>query len=194
VNYIIFIFVKLLYKSEIMKKSSLLVTGLLFVLAIACSGQSDKSAEIKDKAKTPATSTSAVASSTLPVHITKDEFVKLVMDYKTNPETWVFAGKKPCLVDFYADWCAPCRITSPILEELSKEYAGKINIYKVDIDKERELASLFNVQSIPTFLFCPMEGNPTISSGIANTPDATKQMFRDQINQLLLKNSASKPL
>jgi thioredoxin len=175
-----------------MKKSSILMTGLLFALAIGCNGQTDKSSGSKVKASAPANS--AVLSNTSPVHITKDDFVKLIMDYKTNSETWVFAGKKPCLVDFYADWCGPCKVTSPILEELSKEYAGKINIYKVNIDQERELASLFNVQSIPTFLFCPMEGNPTISSGIANTADATKKMFREQINQLLLKNNGSSPL
>jgi thioredoxin len=175
-----------------MRKSSFLVLGLLFALAIGCNGQPDKSSSSKEKIPVPANA--SVSSSTLPVHITKDDFIKLVMDYRANPETWIFAGKKPCLVDFYADWCGPCKVTSPILEELSKEYAGKINIYKVNIDQERELASLFNVQSIPTFLFCPMEGNPTISSGIANTADATKQMFREQINQLLLKNNGSKPL
>lgn len=173
-----------------MKKSSFLVTGLLFALVIACNGQS----ESKSSSKTAVPGNSALKTVNAPVHITKDDFVKLVMDYRTNRETWKFAGKKPCLVDFYADWCGPCKVTSPILEELSKEYAGKIDIYKVNIDKERELASLFNVQSIPTFLFCPMDGNPTISSGIANTPDATKQMFREQINELLLKNSGSKPL
>jgi thioredoxin 1 len=162
--------------------------GLLFALVIACNGQADNKSSSKDK------TAAAVTALNAPVHITKDDFLKLVMDYKTNSETWKFAGKKPCLVDFYADWCGPCKVTSPILEELSKEYAGKIDIYKVNIDKERELASLFNVQSIPTFLFCPMEGNPTISSGIANTPDATKQMFREQINQLLLKSSGSKSL
>jgi thioredoxin len=175
-----------------MKKSSFLVMGLLFALAIGCNGQSDKTSRSKDKASAPANAT--VATNIMPVHITKDDFVKLVMDYKTNPETWVFAGKKPCLVDFYADWCGPCKISSPILDELSREYAGKIDIYKVNIDQERELASLFNVQSIPTFLFCPMEGNPTISSGIANSADATKQMFREQINQLLLKNTKYKTL
>jgi thioredoxin 1 len=173
-----------------MKKSSFLVTGLLFALVVACNGQS----ESKSISKATVPGNSALKTANAPVHITKDDFVKLVMDYRTNRETWKFAGKKPCLVDFYADWCGPCKVTSPILEELSKEYAGKIDIYKVNIDKERELASLFNVQSIPTFLFCPMEGNPTISSGIANTPDATKQMFREQINELLLKNSSSKPL
>lgn len=175
-----------------MKRSSFLVMGLLFALAIGCNGQSDKKSSSKEKASAPVTATGA--SNTLPVHITKEDFAKLVMDYKTNPETWMFAGKKPCLVDFYADWCGPCKVTSPILEELSKEYAGKIDIYKVNIDQERELASLFNVQSIPTFLFCPMEGNPTISSGIARSPDATKQMFREQINQLLLKTNGTKSL
>ena len=94
----------------------------------------------------------------VPVHLTKADFLKLVMDYEKNPDTWIFQGEKPCLIDFYADWCAPCRITSPILEELAKEYAGKINIYKVDIEKEQELAAVFRVQSIPTFLFCPMDG------------------------------------
>jgi thioredoxin len=176
----------------IMKKSGFLVMGLLFALAIGCNGQGDKSSSSKMKPSAAANAT--VASSNLPLRITKDDFVKLVMDYKANPETWVFAGKKPCLVDFYADWCGPCKISAPILEDLSKEYAGKINIYKVNIDQERELASLFNVQSIPTFLFCPMEGNPTISSGIANSADATKKMFREQIDQLLLKNSVSKSL
>jgi thioredoxin len=175
-----------------MNKSSFLVTGLLFALAIGCNGQSDKNSG--SKGMVSAEANTAVAANIQPVHITKDDFVKLVMDYKTNPETWKFAGKKPCLVDFYADWCGPCKISSPILDELSREYAGKIDIYKVNIDQERELASLFNVQSIPTFLFCPMEGNPTISSGIANTADATKQMFREQINQLLLKNNGSNPL
>jgi thioredoxin 1 len=175
-----------------MKKGSFLVMGLLFALAIGCNGQSDKSSGSAGKSAAPAATT--VGAAALPKHITKDDFVKLIMDYRTNPETWKYAGNKPCLVDFYADWCGPCKVTSPILEELSKEYAGKINIYKVNIDQERELASLFNVQSIPTFLFCPMEGNPTISSGIANTRDATKQMFREQINQLLLKNSGSRPL
>jgi thioredoxin 1 len=175
-----------------MRKSSFLMMGLLFALAIGCNGQPDKNSNSKVKASAPASATAV--SSTSPLHITKDDFAKLVMDYKANPETWIFAGNKPCLVDFYADWCGPCKITSPILEELSKEYAGKINIYKVNIDQERELASMFNVQSIPTFLFCPMEGNPTISSGIANSADATKQMFREQINQLLLKNNGDKTL
>ena len=78
-------------------------------------------------------------------------------------------------------------MTSPILEELSKEYAGKVDFYKVDTDDQRELAAVFGIQSIPTFLFCPVEGKPTMASGIARTKEETKQMFIDRINSILLK-------
>jgi thioredoxin len=132
-----------------------------------------------------------VSDVALPVHLNKAEFLKIIMDYEKNPNTWSFQGEKPCLIDFYADWCAPCRITSPILEELARDYAGKINVYKVNVDKEKELASVFGVQSIPTFLFCPMNGNPTISSGIGNSREATKNMFIQQIEEILLKQEGS---
>lgn len=122
------------------------------------------------------------------IHLTKAEFLEQIMDYETNTTQWVYKGDKPGLVDFYADWCRPCKITSPILDELAAEYAGKINIYKVDVDVEKELAGVFGVQSIPTFLFMPMDGKPTISSGIAQTPEQTKEMFRQQIEEILLKN------
>jgi thioredoxin len=119
--------------------------------------------------------------------LTKADFLARVMNYEKNQEEWVFEGDKPCLIDFYADWCAPCRITSPILEELAVEYGDKIDIYKVDTQKERELAAVFGIQSLPSFLFVPMEGKPTMSSGIARTPEETKAMFREQINTILLQ-------
>lgn len=121
--------------------------------------------------------------------ITKAEFLEKVMNYEENPEQWVFEGDKPCIVDFYADWCAPCRMTSPILEELAKEYAGKINIYKVDTDKERELASVFGIRSIPSFLYCPVDGDPVMLSGIAQSEEETKKMFRSRIEEILLKQN-----
>jgi thioredoxin len=107
---------------------------------------------------------------------------------KKNTSVWVFKGTKPCLIDFYADWCGPCRIASPILEELATEYKGKIDVYKINIDKERELAQVFGVSSIPVFLYCPMEGKPSMTSGIARDKDQTKQMFKENIENLLLKN------
>lgn len=154
-----------------MKKTWYWLAGFMILTAINCKGQPDNAGVAEQN----------------PVHLTKADFLRLVMDYERNKDVWVFKGKKPCLIDFYADWCAPCRITSPILEDLAKKYAGRINIYKVDVDKERELAAIFGVQSIPTFLFCPLEGNPTISSGIAGSAEATKNLFIQQIEELLLK-------
>jgi thioredoxin 1 len=119
--------------------------------------------------------------------LNKTDFLAKVMNYEKNTKEWVFEGNKPCLIDFYADWCAPCRITSPILEELAKEYGNKIDIYKIDTEKERELAAIFGIQSLPSFLFVPLNGMPTMSSGIARSPEETKQMFRQQIDQLLLQ-------
>ncbi|MBN2484703.1 MAG: thiol reductase thioredoxin [Bacteroidales bacterium] len=122
-----------------------------------------------------------------PVYLTKQMFIDEIMDYQTNTTQWVYKGDMPGLVDFYADWCRPCKITSPILDELAQEYAGQIKIYKVNVDVERELAAVFGVQSIPTFLFMPMNGNPTMSAGIAQTPEQTKELFRQQIEEILLK-------
>ncbi len=165
------------------KKSSYLLALVLAASVVGCQGQT----AVEKKSATTATKTVAKSDNQSPIHLNREQFLEQVMNYEKNTETWVFEGEKPCLVDFYADWCAPCRITSPILEELAREYAGKINIYKVDIDDEQELAAVFGIRSIPTFLFCPLEGDPTISSGIANTPAATRAMFVRQIEELLLK-------
>ena len=120
------------------------------------------------------------------MHLTKQDFLEKVMNYEKNQTEWVYEGDKPALIDFYADWCGPCRIAAPILEELAKEYEGKIHIYKVDTQKEGELASVFGIQSIPAFLFVPQDGKPTMSNGIAQTPEETKEMFRKMIDEILL--------
>jgi thioredoxin 1 len=173
-----------------MKKLWYILAGGLWLSVTSCAGQTDKAGKQQAETIVPenqvSQATPAAAFQT-PIPISKADFLRLVMDYEKNPKTWVFQGAKPCLIDFYADWCAPCKITAPILDELAQTYAGKINIYKVDVDKEQELAAVFGVQNIPTFLFCPMEGNPTISSGIAKTTQETKEMFIKQIEELLLK-------
>ncbi len=164
-----------------MTKSALV---LLFISVFAF--QSCTNTEGQEKSTKTGTAVSQVKEEGGTHNITKADFLAKIMDYEANPQEWKFKGDKPCIVDFYADWCGPCKMTSPILEELSKEYAGKVNFYKVDTDNERELAAVFGIQSIPTFLFCPVEGKPTMASGIARTKEETKQMFIDRINTILL--------
>jgi thioredoxin 1 len=119
--------------------------------------------------------------------ITKAEFLKQIMDYETNPKVWKYAGTLPCVVDFYADWCAPCRLASPVLEELAKKYKGQIVVYKVNTDQEKELAGAFGISGIPSFLWVPKTCTPTMKSGVPNNPAAIKEQFEKMINEFLLK-------
>ena len=116
------------------------------------------------------------------VSITKAEFIKKVANYEANPTEWVYLGDKPCIVDFYTTWCGPCKRLAPIMDELAKEYEGEIYIYKVDTDKERELAAVFGIRSIPTLLFCPMGENPQIAQGAL-----PKEQLKEAIDKVLLK-------
>jgi thioredoxin 1 len=110
-------------------------------------------------------------------HLTIETFKTKVFDFETNKE-WKFEGETPCLIDFYADWCNPCKMISPILEELQIEYGIKLNIYKVNTEEESELASLFGIQSIPSLLFVPTEGKPQLAMG-ALPKETFEQAFRE---------------
>ena len=114
-------------------------------------------------------------------HLTKQVFLDKVFNYEVNKD-WKFEGDLPCLIDFYADWCGPCKMVAPILEELSKEYSGKINIYKIDTEAEQELASAFGIRSIPSMLFCPKNGQPQMDVGAL-----PKESMKEAINDILLK-------
>lgn len=96
--------------------------------------------------------------------ITTEEFTEKIFDFK-NEKEWKFLGDKPAIIDFYADWCGPCKMISPILDEISKEYSDKLNVYKIDTDAEQELAMSFGIQSIPAIFFIPMEGKPLSAMG-----------------------------
>lgn len=99
------------------------------------------------------------------VELDKQQFLEKVWNYETNPNAWVYNGSLPCVIDFNAKWCGPCRKMEPILKDMARKYDGKIIIYKVDVDKEKELASLFGISSIPAFLFCPTNGEPRGTMG-----------------------------
>ncbi len=115
-------------------------------------------------------------------NLNKQEFLEKVFNYEKNKDTWFFEGDLPVIVDFYADWCGPCKMVAPILEELGQEYEGKIRIYKVNTDKERELASVFGIRSIPSVLFVPMKGKPQMTSGAL-----PKTTFKQVIDEFLLE-------
>ncbi len=122
------------------------------------------------------------AGSAKTIAMDKEMFMERIVNYQANPGEWNYLGNKPCIIDFYADWCGPCRRIAPILEELAEQYAGKIYIYKVNTDKQKELASLFNVTSIPMLLFVPMSGQPQMAKGALS-----KEQFEEAIKNVLLK-------
>ena len=110
-------------------------------------------------------------------HLTKETFKEKIFNFEANKD-WKFEGSKPCLIDFYADWCQPCKMVAPILEELSKEYDGKVDIYKVDTEDQQELAGMFGVKSIPSLLFVPMDGQPQMTQG-ALPKDSFEKAIKD---------------
>ena len=115
------------------------------------------------------------------IHLTKAEFLAKVMNYEKNPTEWKYLGDKPCIIDFYANWCGPCKMIAPILEDLAKEYDGQIYIYKVNTEDEQELAAAFGIRSIPSVLFCPMTGSPQMAQGAM-----PKDSFKKAIDEVLL--------
>ncbi|MDR2627487.1 MAG: thioredoxin [Dysgonamonadaceae bacterium] len=115
-------------------------------------------------------------------YLTKADFLKKVCNYEANSKEWKYLGDKPCVIDFYASWCGPCKMIAPFLEELAETYAGKIYIYKIDIDKEPDLAAAFGISSIPVLLFVPMKNAPQLAKGAM--PKAT---IEQAIKDILLK-------
>ncbi|HSO87101.1 MAG TPA: thioredoxin domain-containing protein, partial [Draconibacterium sp.] len=167
---------------------------LLFILAVAViSLQSCNAGQAKNNGnenKTTDSPAETVSQSNVneggTVKLTKAKFLAEVWDYENSPQEWKYKGTKPAMIDFYADWCGPCRTAAPILEEISKEYAGKITIYKIDTEVERELAGVFGISGIPAFLYIPKDGKPSMTSGIGRSKEDTKKMFQENIEKLLL--------
>lgn len=145
-------------------KDLFLVSVVLLLVSCSLSAQSDKN------------KTESAAAQGEVVALTKADFLTKVYNYEKNPQEWVYEGSRPCIVDFYADWCGPCKRVAPVLKELAKEYKNDIIIYKINVDSEEELAKAFGVQSIPTLLFIPMKGKPQAARGVLSKEDFVRQI------------------
>jgi thioredoxin len=176
-----------------MKKTFIVITLLSIVWLSSCGGsaKSEKNTgtsiaatAVSDNATTNRevpTETGTISSNENVVQLTKAMFLEKVYNYEKSPDKWAFIGDKPCIIDFYADWCRPCKMVAPIMEELSSKYKGQITIYKVNTDQEQELAQFFGIRSIPTVFFCPATGDPQMAQGAL-----PKETYEKAITELLL--------
>lgn len=148
----------------------ILFFGLL-VIAVSCNNSANT--EITQSGTDAATVVhdESTPGDIKPVYLTTAQFKSLVWDYESNPEEWVYQGDIPCVVDFYADWCKPCKMVAPIMDDLADYYDGRVLIYKVNTDNEKELATVFQVRSIPSILFAPANGKPAMQSGAMSKED-----------------------
>ncbi len=163
-----------------MKRKIILTLMLATITFISCGNSTNE--ETKNT-KEPKNSTTIKKENNMKtIHLTKSEFLSKVMNYEQNPKEWKYLGDKPCIIDFYADWCGPCKMVAPILEELAKEYDGEIYVYKIDTEKEQELAQAFGIRSIPSLLFVPMNEQPQMVMGAL-----PKSEFKKAIDDILLK-------
>lgn len=174
-----------------MKAKSILFLIATFAIFTFASCNSAKESKSETEENTPQTEEITEAKSSLlssnevisePIHITTEEFKQLVHNFDKNPSEWVYEGDKPCIIDFWAEWCAPCRAIAPILDEVAKEYAGQVYVYKVDVDAETTLGHVYGIQSIPTLLFVPLTGDPKPSIGLIQ-----KEEIMKNVNDFLLK-------
>lgn len=147
---------------------------LVALLLISCNNKDETKDQIKKQLKKENKMTT--------IHLTKAEFLSKVANFETNPAEWKYLGDRPALIDFYADWCGPCKAIAPVLEELAAEYGDRIYIYKINTETEPELASAFGIRSIPSLLFVPMTGQPQMAAGAL-----PKQQLKEAIDTILLK-------
>ena len=159
-----------------MKK--LLVISLITIAFLSSCGSSDNNKEAKKQNTT--TSESVAKEKTYVKVMSYNDFIKKVWDFEANPNEFTFKGERPCVIDFYATWCGPCKMVAPILEKLAQKYDGKVDFYKVDTDKEQKLASILKIQYLPTVFFAKNGAQPDKSVGAKD-----EAFFREQINKLL---------
>src|SRR5574344_957547 len=153
-------------------KKIILAAAMMSLVVSSCNGKQRETEKATNKTENKMKT----------IHLSKSDFLTKVANYETTPNEWKYLGDKPAIVDFYATWCGPCKMVAPILEELAAEYGDSIVIYKVDTEKEQELAALFGIRSIPSLLFVPMNDQPQMAQGAMS-----KAEFRKAIDEVLLK-------
>lgn len=154
---------------KIMKRISILSLTLIMLIS-----------PFKGLAQTKGSNIKSTKNSSQIISLTLDSFKEKVWNFEKNPDKWVYEGNKPCIIDFYANWCAPCKKQTPLLEEIAKEYSNSLVIYKVDIDKEQTLAKIFNAYQIPALLFVPLNQTPQMSIGLM-----PKEKLVEAVNKVL---------
>ena len=168
-----------------MKRISLIISLAAMVGIFGCSNavgnqENDKSLTENSNTKTE----NAGDLQTEPEYLTYDTFIEKVWNFEDNPEEWIYEGDVPCVIDFYADWCKPCKMVAPIMDDLANEYDGKVKIYKVDVDKEKKLAAVFQVRSIPAVLFSPVKGRPMMQAGALPKDQYVKIIEENLLNTI----------
>jgi thioredoxin len=151
------------------------LTSVSAANSLGCTSQphQDKTIEVTREKEAPGNATATV------INLSENTFKEMVFNYDKNKE-WKYEGDKPAIIDFYANWCAPCRQLSPIVEEIAKEYSGKIVVYKVDTEKEQKLTQKIGITALPTLLFIPVGGKPQVSMGVL-----PKESLVKAVNEIL---------
>ena len=168
-----------------MKKISILLLAILVNFGFtACN---TNAAEDKGKNEVKASASTKTETSGSVIYLNEESFRKLVWNYNQNPQEWLYEGNLPAVIDFYADWCGPCKRVAPIMDKLAKDYNGKVKIYKVDTDANRELSSVFGIRSIPSVLFIPQNGKPAMQAGAMQ-----EEQYKQIIEEFVLGNKLEK--
>ncbi len=175
-----------------MKKTIIGVALLSIVWLSSCGGSAapgkntagtgEVTPQITQTASNTETNSTNAAPEEHVVYLTKAMFLERVYEFEKNPKQWTYKGDKPCIIDFYADWCRPCKMVAPIMAELGEKYKGQVTIYKVNTDKEPELSQFFGIRSIPTVFFCPVNADPQMAQGAL-----PKETYEKAITELLLQ-------
>lgn len=165
-----------------MNKRILSVMLVASIALFGCNSSNGNGQTIDGEPVTTASKSTSGDESGKVIQMDKAMFIQKVFNYEANPDKWVFEGDKPVIIDFYADWCGPCKKIAPIMVQLAEEYKDQIIIYKVDTEKERELAQVFAIKSIPSILFIPADGQPQMTMGAL-----PKAEFEKMVKTILLK-------